>query len=66
MLQDQKRINETLKNIPVKIEGIQAALPDIENINKEQLLTTRNELTLKKMTSKTSSLQLEMVVIFQN
>ena len=48
MLQDQKRINETLKNIPVKIEGIQAALPDIENINKEQLLTTRNELTLKK------------------
>jgi DNA repair exonuclease SbcCD ATPase subunit len=48
VLQDQKRINETLKNIPVKIEGIQAALPDIENINKEQLLTTRNELTLKK------------------
>ena len=40
MLQDQKRINETLKNIPVKIEGIQA-LPDIENINKEQLLTTQ-------------------------
>lgn len=48
VLQEQKRINETLKNIPVKIEGIQAALPDIENINKEQLLTTRNELTLKK------------------
>ena len=48
VLQDQKRINETLKNIPVKIEGIQAALPDIENINKEQLLTTRNELTSKK------------------
>lgn len=48
VLQEQKRINETLKNIPVKIEGIQAALPDIENINKEQLLTTRNELTSKK------------------
>ncbi|WP_142668466.1 AAA family ATPase [Enterococcus faecalis] len=48
VLQEQKQINETLKNIPVKIEGIQAALPDIENINKEQLLTTRNELTLKK------------------
>lgn len=48
--QELKQINETLKNIPVKIEGIQAALPEIESLNQEGLLTERNELTQKKNT----------------
>ncbi len=54
VLQDQKANQRNAEKYSCKkIEGIQATLPDIENINKEQLLTTRNELTLKKkMTSK--------------
>lgn len=46
--QELRQINETLKNIPIKIEGIQAALPEIEGLNQEGLLTERNELTQKK------------------
>lgn len=46
--QELKRINETLKHIPIKIEGIQAALPEIEGLNHDVLLEERNKLTQKK------------------
>lgn len=44
-LQQSKRIDETLKNIPIKIEGIQSVMPEISELNRDELSTERQKLS---------------------
>ncbi len=48
--QEAKQINETLKNIPLKIEGIQAAMPEISEMDQVALQEERTSLNAKKST----------------
>lgn len=44
-LQQSKRIDETLKNIPIKIEGIQSVMPEVLELNRNELSTERQNLS---------------------
>ncbi|WP_312541377.1 AAA family ATPase [Enterococcus sp.] len=57
-LQEKKLIEETLKNIPIKIEGIQSVLPEISDINRDELNSQR-----LKLSKKVSDLQDQLVTI---
>ena len=46
--QNAKRINETLKSIPVKIEGVQAAMPEISELNYDALNKERDDLSTQR------------------
>lgn len=46
--QEAKRINETLKSIPVKIEGVQEAMPEISELNHQALAKEREELSVQR------------------
>src|SRR5699024_7546493 len=48
VLQEQKRVNERLKSIQIKIEGIQAAKPEKEELEPTTLNVDRLKLTKKK------------------
>lgn len=56
--QEAKRINETLRSIPIKIEGIQEAMPVLTDLNREVL--TKERADLSKAVSK---LQDQLVAI---
>lgn len=46
--QSAKRINETLKSIPIKIEGVQAAMPEISELNHDALNKERDDLLIQR------------------
>jgi len=59
ILQEQKQVNETLKSIPIKIEGIQAAMPEIADLDRSGLSDERRDLSKKKadLTDELSSIK---------
>lgn len=58
IVQELKGINETLKSIPTKIEGIQAAMPEINDLNRDALVKDREKLSEEK-----SNLQDQLMTI---
>lgn len=48
LVQKKKSLSDSIKKIPVKIEGIQEALPDLEGMNKEVLTADKQKLITEK------------------
>lgn len=48
VLQQSKQIDATLKNIPIKIEGIQSALPELTELSRDELTKDRQKFADKK------------------